>query len=76
MMAVSYIASQLTGGASQVVDEELLTPLFQSKEYKEKKQREKKNKYLEVKQQDFEVKPAAPTMMMESADEAEMWKTL
>lgn len=35
MMVVSQIVSLLTGGASQRIDEELLTPLFQSRAYKE-----------------------------------------
>lgn len=36
MMVVSTIASSLTGGAKEAVDENLLTPLFQSKKFKER----------------------------------------
>lgn len=48
-LIVSQIVSLLTGGASQKIDESLLTPLFQSREFKEKNlQKMNETKYVTI----------------------------
>lgn len=57
MVVVSHIASWLTGGASQDLDESLLLSQFQSGEHEERmRKRENKAEYTEVNQTALELK--------------------
>lgn len=56
MLIVSHIASRLTGGASQDLEECLLLPYFQSKEHKERMCKMIKTQYTKVNQHVVELK--------------------
>lgn len=57
MVIVSHIVSRLTGGSTQDIDESLLLPQFQSKDYKERVSNiNKSTKYTGVNQNVVELK--------------------
>lgn len=47
---IGQIVSLLTGGASQIIDENLLIPVFQSHEFKERMRRKPETRYLTIDQ--------------------------